>query len=56
MTAILAASNFLLGGYTLGFVVWALMNIAAFYVSFSRVGFRNAKPVRDAIADAVPAH
>jgi NNP family nitrate/nitrite transporter-like MFS transporter len=56
MTAILAASNFLLGGYTLGFVVWALMNIAAFYVSFSRVGFRDAKPVRDAIADAVPAH
>ncbi|GAB1714970.1 MAG: major facilitator superfamily MFS_1 [Nitrobacter sp.] len=56
MTAILAASNFLLGGYTLGFVVWALMNIAAFYVSFSRVGFKDAKPVRDAVAEAVPAH
>jgi MFS transporter, NNP family, nitrate/nitrite transporter len=52
MTAILAASNFLLGGYTLGFVVWALMNIAAFYVSFARVGFRDAKPVHGAIAAA----
>jgi NNP family nitrate/nitrite transporter-like MFS transporter len=56
MTAILAASNFLLGGYTLGFIVWALMNMAAFYVSFSRVGFRDAKPVGAAIAEAVPAH
>jgi NNP family nitrate/nitrite transporter-like MFS transporter len=56
MTAVLAASNFLLGGYTLGFVIWALMNIAAFYVSFSRVGFRNAKPVPAAIAEAVPVH
>jgi NNP family nitrate/nitrite transporter-like MFS transporter len=37
MTAILAASNYLLGSYTLGFLVWARMNIAAFYVSFSRV-------------------
>jgi len=55
MTAVLAASNFLLGGYTLGFVVWALMNIAAFYVSFSRVGFKNAKLVHGAIA-AAPAH
>jgi NNP family nitrate/nitrite transporter-like MFS transporter len=56
MTAVLAASNFLLGGYTLGFVVWALMNMAAFYVSFSRVGFRNVKPISAAIAEAVPAH
>jgi NNP family nitrate/nitrite transporter-like MFS transporter len=55
MTAVLAASNFLLGGYTLGFVVWALMNIAAFYVSFSRVGFRDAKPLHGTIAVA-PAH
>ncbi|ABE64173.1 major facilitator superfamily MFS_1 [Nitrobacter hamburgensis X14] len=55
MTAVLAASNFLLGGYTLGFVVWALMNMAAFYVSFSRVGFRDAKPLHGAIAVA-PAH
>jgi NNP family nitrate/nitrite transporter-like MFS transporter len=55
MTAVLAASNFLLGGYTLGFVVWALMNMAAFYVSFSRVGFRDAKPLQGAIAVA-PAH
>jgi NNP family nitrate/nitrite transporter-like MFS transporter len=56
MTAILAASNFLLGGYTLGFVDWALMNIAAFYVSLSRVGFRDVKPVDAAIAAALPAH
>jgi NNP family nitrate/nitrite transporter-like MFS transporter len=55
MTSVLAAGNFLLGGYTLGFVVWALMNIAAFYVSFSRVGFKNAKLVHGAIA-AAPAH
>jgi NNP family nitrate/nitrite transporter-like MFS transporter len=32
------------------------MNIAAFYVSFSRVGFRNVKPVSAAIAETVPAH
>ncbi|WP_439923037.1 MFS transporter [Nitrobacter sp. JJSN] len=56
MTAILAASNYLLGSYTLGFLVWALMNIAAFYVSFSRVGFRDAKPIHTAIAESVPAH
>jgi NNP family nitrate/nitrite transporter-like MFS transporter len=56
MTSILAAGNYLMGSYTLGFVVWALMNIAAFYVAFSRFGFRNAKPVHAAIAEAVPAH
>lgn len=55
MTAILAGSKYLLGGYTLGFVIWALMNIAAFYVSFSRVGFRSAKPVHE-IAESVSAH
>ena len=55
MTAILAGSKFLMGGYTLGFAIWALMNIAAFYVSFSRVGFRSAKPVHE-IAESVPAH
>ena len=46
MTAILAGSKFLMGGYTLGFFIWALMNIAAFYVSFSRVGFKNVKPIQ----------
>jgi MFS transporter, NNP family, nitrate/nitrite transporter len=56
MTSILAAGNYLMGSYTLGFVIWALMNIAAFYVAFSRFGFRNAKPVHAAIAEAVPAH
>ena len=45
MTITLAASKYLLGGYTLGFAIWALMNIAAFYVALSRVGFRHAKPV-----------
>ncbi|MCE3256687.1 MAG: major facilitator superfamily 1 [Nitrobacter vulgaris] len=55
MTAILAGSKFLMGGYTLGFFIWALMNIAAFYVSFSRVGFKNVKPIH-AIAESAPAH
>lgn len=45
MTVTLAASKHLIGGYTLGYVIWALMNVAAFYIAFSRVGFRHAKPV-----------
>jgi len=45
MTVTLAASKQLLDGYTFGYVVWALMNVAAFYIAFSRVGFRHAKPV-----------
>jgi NNP family nitrate/nitrite transporter-like MFS transporter len=44
MTVTLAASKNLLGGYTVGFAIWALMNAAAFYIAFSRVGFRHAKP------------
>ena len=44
MTVTLAASKQLLGGYTFGFAIWALMNIAAFYIALSRVGFRDAKP------------
>jgi NNP family nitrate/nitrite transporter-like MFS transporter len=32
------------------------MNMAAFYVSFSRFGFRDVKPIDAAIAEAVPAH
>jgi NNP family nitrate/nitrite transporter-like MFS transporter len=47
MTIILATSKQLLGGYTLGFAIWALMNVAAFYVAFSRVGFRNTKPLTE---------
>ena len=43
MTVTLAASKNLLGGYTVGFAIWALMNVAAFYIAFSRVGFRHAK-------------
>ena len=39
MTIILAASNELLGSYTFGFAVWALMNVAAFYIVLSRFGF-----------------
>jgi NNP family nitrate/nitrite transporter-like MFS transporter len=49
MTATLAASKDLLGGYTFGFAIWALMNVAAFYIAFSRLGFRHAKPYIEAI-------
>ena len=49
MTITLAASKQLLGGYTFGFALWALMNIAAFYITLSRVGFRHAKPYIEAI-------
>jgi NNP family nitrate/nitrite transporter-like MFS transporter len=45
MTMVLAVSKELLGEYTLGFAVWALMNGAAFYIVFSRVGFRDIKPL-----------
>jgi NNP family nitrate/nitrite transporter-like MFS transporter len=41
MTVTLATSKQLLGGYTLGFAIWALMNVAAFYITLSRVGFRQ---------------
>ncbi|MBV9080099.1 MAG: MFS transporter [Elusimicrobia bacterium] len=44
MTMTLAASKNLLGGYTVGFAIWALMNAAAFSIAFSRIGFKNAKP------------
>ena len=47
MTIILATSKELLGGYTLGFAIWALMNVAAFYIVLSRVGFRNTKPLAE---------
>lgn len=61
MTIILAASRDLLGGYTAGFAIWALMNVAAFYISFSRVGFRQARSDVEAIpsanaTDAIPAY
>jgi MFS transporter, NNP family, nitrate/nitrite transporter len=57
MTVLLAASNELLGGYTFGFAVWALMNVAAFYIVLSRLGF--TKPYIEAIpsgetTDAIP--
>jgi NNP family nitrate/nitrite transporter-like MFS transporter len=41
MTVTLAASKSLLGGYTFGFTIWALMNVAAFYIAFSRIGFER---------------
>jgi MFS transporter, NNP family, nitrate/nitrite transporter len=44
MTITLATSKQLLGGYTFGFAIWALMNVAAFYIVLSRVGFKHAKP------------
>ncbi len=49
MTMTLAASKNLLGGYTVGFAIWALMNAAAFYIAFSRVGFRHATPAVEAV-------
>jgi MFS transporter, NNP family, nitrate/nitrite transporter len=49
MTMTLAASKNLLGGYTLGFAIWALMNAGALYVALSRVGFKHAKPHTEAI-------
>ena len=56
MTVTLAASKQLLGGYTLGFAIWALMNVAAFYIVLSRVGFSHAKPHGEMIpATAQPA-
>lgn len=59
MTITLATSKNLLGGYTFGFAVWALMNVAAFYIALSRVGFRHARPDIGAIpssdaTDAIP--
>jgi NNP family nitrate/nitrite transporter-like MFS transporter len=42
MTMILAGSKNLLGDYTLGFAIWALMNGAAFYIAYTRVGFKQA--------------
>jgi NNP family nitrate/nitrite transporter-like MFS transporter len=53
MTVTLAASKNLLGGYTFGFAIWALMSVAAFYFALSRLGFRHAKPVVEAIPSGV---
>jgi NNP family nitrate/nitrite transporter-like MFS transporter len=44
MTMTLAASQELLGSYTAGFAIWALMNAAALYIVLSRIGFRHARP------------
>src|SRR5579863_10520750 len=52
MTIILAASRDLLGGYTCGFAIWALMNATAFYIALSRVGFKGAIPPGDAATSA----
>jgi len=49
MTITLAASKDFLGGYTFGFAIWALMNVGAFYITLSRVGFKHAKPDTEAI-------
>ncbi len=49
MTVTLAASKNLLGGYTVGFAIWALMNAAAFTIALSRVGFKHAKPDTETI-------
>jgi NNP family nitrate/nitrite transporter-like MFS transporter len=59
MTVTLAASNELLGDYTFGFAIWALMNVAAFYIVLSRLGFRQpyieAIPAGEA-SDAISVH
>jgi MFS transporter, NNP family, nitrate/nitrite transporter len=55
MTMTLAAGKNLFGGYTFGFAVWALMNAAAFYIAFSRVGFKHAKPAAEAIPSGIHA-
>lgn len=39
MTVTMAMSKKLTGDYTLGFTVWAAMNVLAFYLAFSRRGF-----------------
>jgi nitrate/nitrite transporter NarK len=52
MTMTLAASKDFLGGYTLGFAIWVLMNIAAFYITLSRAGFKHAKPDTEAVPSA----
>ncbi len=44
MTMTLAASQELLGSYTAGFAIWAMMNAAALYIVLSRIGFRHARP------------
>src|SRR6185312_12451483 len=49
MTMTLAGSKNLLGGYTFGFAIWALMNAGALYVTLSRVGFKHVKPHTEAI-------
>jgi NNP family nitrate/nitrite transporter-like MFS transporter len=56
MTMILAGSKNLLGGYTAGFAIWAVMNAAAFYIAFSRVGFKHAKPDAEAVPAAAHAN
>jgi NNP family nitrate/nitrite transporter-like MFS transporter len=53
MTMTLAGSKNLLGGYTVGFAIWALMNAVAFYIAFWRVGFKHAKPDFEAIPSGV---
>lgn len=39
MTVVMAFSKNLTGGYTIGFVVWAAMNVLAFYLATTRKGF-----------------
>ncbi len=39
MTVIMALSKNITGSYTVGFAVWAAMNVLAFYLAYSRRGF-----------------
>lgn len=44
MTVTMAMSKKFTGDYTLGFTLWAAMNVLAFYFSFSRRGFPQQEP------------
>jgi len=56
MTMILAGSKNLLGDYTLGFAIWALMNGAAFYIAYTRVGFKQASTASHSAIETKPAY
>jgi NNP family nitrate/nitrite transporter-like MFS transporter len=50
MTVIMALSKDIVGGYTLGFVVWAMMNAVSLHLVVTRKGF----PVADAAGTKAP--
>ncbi|MBP9713322.1 MAG: NarK/NasA family nitrate transporter [Sterolibacterium sp.] len=44
MTMVMAFSKNMTQGYTLGFAVWAAMNVLAFYLAYRRTGFPEQEP------------